>query len=224
MVALVEVERWVRHHVNGWRAEAIRDEHGHWAAAARPAGQGSIVSMVGDFELARFVAESRIPRHQCSEWTCGPWIRNSTAGDTWVTPDRLILVQASFSKVASRLDAVGPHFYQRLFDIDPSLRLLFRGNISTQGRKLTAMVEFFVRELDRIDTLLPIVQALGVRHAHYGVRENHYDSFGAAWLWTLAQELRADFTPEVKDAWLAVYTLLANAMKESAAEVDSPRL
>lgn len=222
MVAFPEVQRWVRHHINGWRAEAIRDEQGHWGAAAHTAGQGGTVSMVGDFELARSVAESRIPRHECSEWTCGPWIRNCTASETWVTPERLILVQASFAKVASRGDAAGAHFYQRLFDIDPSLRPLFRGNISNQGRKLMAMVEFLVRELDRIDTLLPVVQALGVRHAHYGVRENHYDSFGEAWLWTLAHELRADFTPEVEDAWLAVYTLLANAMKETAAAVDSP--
>lgn len=221
MPALLELERWVRHHINGWRAEAIRDEQGHWAAAAHSVGQGGIVSMVGDFELARSVAESRIPHHRCSEWTCGPWIRNSTAGETWVSPDRLLLVQASFAKVASRADAVGARFYQRLFDIEPDLRPLFRGNISNQARRLTAMVEFFVRELDRIETLLPAAQALGLRHAQYGVRQNHYDSFGAAWMWTLAQELRADFTPEVKDAWLAVYTLLANAMKESAAAVDS---
>ena len=177
--------------------------------------------MVGDLELAQSVAESRIPRHACSEWTCGPWIRNSTAGEAWITSDHMILVQTSFAKVASHADAAGARFYQHLFDIDPSLRRLFRGNISHQGRKLMTMVEFIVTELDQIDKMLPVIEALGVRHAHYGVHEKHYESFGAAWLWTLAQELHADFTPEVKDAWLAAYALLANAMKESAASVGN---
>jgi hemoglobin-like flavoprotein len=81
------------------------------------------------------------------------------------------------------------------------------------------MVELAVKGLDRLDELLPVLQALGLRHAHYGVQEAHYNSFAAALLWTLAHELGPDFTPDVHDAWLAVYGLLAAVMKESAAAV-----
>jgi hemoglobin-like flavoprotein len=216
-----QIERWVRHHVNGWRAEAIRDEEGHWGAAAHPAGQGGIVSMVGNLELAQAVAESRIPRHECSEWTCGPWIRNSTAGEAPITGDHVTMVRASFARVALQAESAGALFYRRLFEIDPSLRPLFPGDMSDQRRKLMAMVEFAVTRLDQVQELLPVIEALGVRHGRYGVIQKHYDSFGAAWLWTLAHELGTDFTAEVKDAWLAVYGLLANVMKGSAAAVGN---
>lgn len=219
MPGISKIERWRRRHVNGWSAEAIRDEEGRWATAAHRVGRGGTFSLVGDLELARAVAESQIPRHACSEWTCGPWIRNGAACAESITPDQKILVQTSFATVAPHADAAGLLFYRRLFDMDPSLRPLFFGDMSEQGRKLMTMVELTVSGLDRLDELLAVIQALGIRHAHYGVQEAHYDSFAAALLWTLAHELGADFTPDVQDAWLAVYGLLGTVMKESAAAV-----
>lgn len=211
------IERWLRRHIIGWRAEAIRDEQGHWWAAAHRAAEGGTFSSVGDLASAKAAAESRIPAHRCSPDSCGPWIRNGAAGEAWITADHIARVQASFAKVASSADAVGARFYERLFQIDPSLRPLFKGNMAEQGRRLLTMIERAVQRLDCADELLGVVQALGVRHAAYGVHETHYDSFGAALLWTLAHELGPDFTADVQDAWVATYSLLADVMKESAA-------
>ena len=224
VVTAPKIERWIRRHINGWRAEVIRDEEGRWAAAAHQEGHGGSFTRIDDFELARATAESRIPQHNCSEWTCAPWIRNSCAGDASLTPDQVILVQASFTAVASWADAAGAHFYRRLFEIDPRLADLFGGDRSEQGRKLMRMIAFAVERLDQIHELITPIQALGVRHRRYGVRDTHYESFGAALIWTLAEELGTGFTPEVKDAWLAAYGLLANAMKESAAGASRGRL
>jgi hemoglobin-like flavoprotein len=60
------------------------------------------------------------------------------------------------------------------------------------------------------------VQRLGARHTGYGVQPQHYQTVGAAILWTLAQGLGDAFTPEVEEAWTAVYTLLAETMQEGA--------
>jgi hemoglobin-like flavoprotein len=49
------------------------------------------------------------------------------------------------------------------------------------------------------------------------VRDQHYDTVATALLWTLEQGLGSDFTPEVKDAWTAAYTVLAGTMKHAAA-------
>ena len=53
----------------------------------------------------------------------------------------------------------------------------------------------------------------------YGVRPEHYDTVAAALIWTLEKGLGEAFTPEVKDAWVAVYTLLAQTMKDAAASI-----
>ena len=72
--------------------------------------------------------------------------------------------------------------------------------------------------LDRLESVVPAVQQLGVRHVGYGVKDEHYDTVGAALLWTLEQGLGDGFTSEVKDAWATVYGVLAGTMKSAAAE------
>jgi hemoglobin-like flavoprotein len=60
------------------------------------------------------------------------------------------------------------------------------------------------------------VQDLGRRHATYGVQPRHYETLGAALLWTLEQGLGAAFTQPVKAAWTEVYTVLSSVMKKGA--------
>lgn len=114
-------------------------------------------------------------------------------------------------------------FYTRLFAHDPSLRAMFPGDMTEQKKKLMTMLRMAVASLNRLDDLVPAVQALGARHASYGVTFEMYKTVGAALLWTLEQGLGAAFTPEVKAAWVAVYTLLANTMQQAATEAFTLR-
>jgi nitric oxide dioxygenase len=75
-----------------------------------------------------------------------------------------------------------------------------------------------VAGLNRLDTLMPAVQALGRRHAGYGVKAQHYASVGSALLWTLEKGLGEAFTPEVKDAWATTYIVLSTTMMNAANE------
>lgn len=136
-----------------------------------------------------------------------------------MTPTQKQLVQKTFGMVAPQAEAAAALFYARLFELDPSLRPLFKGEITEQGRKLMAMIATAVNGLDRPDHLLPAVRNLGVRHAGYGVTDAHYDTVGAALLWTLEHGLGAEFTSDVKEAWTVVYRLLATTMKAAAAEL-----
>ena len=129
------------------------------------------------------------------------------------------LVQESFAKVAPIADTAAALFYGRLFELDPSIRPMFPRDLKEQGRKLMNMLTLAVRGLDRPDQLIPAVQALGRRHAGYGVMPHHYRTVGSALLWTLKEGLGEAYTPEVRSAWIAVYSLLSTTMQEAAAEV-----
>lgn len=133
-----------------------------------------------------------------------------------MTPREILLVQESFRKVAPISDQVAALFYARLFELDPSLRALFDGSMADQGRKLMEMLGDAVGGLNRFDALVPAVRQLGLRHAGYQVRETHYETVGAALLWTLARGLGANFTAEHQAAWAKVYWLLAETMKTGA--------
>jgi hemoglobin-like flavoprotein len=133
-----------------------------------------------------------------------------------MTPAEKELVQTSFAKVAPIAEQAAALFYGRLFEMDPSLRPLFKGDMREQGKKLMNMIAFCVKGLDALDQLVPAVQGLGKRHVGYGVTDAHYATVGGALLWTLEQGLGPDFTPDVKSAWTTVYGVLATTMKDAA--------
>jgi len=135
-----------------------------------------------------------------------------------MTPEQIALVKSSWQQVMPMADKAAELFYAKLFELDPELRPLFKGDMEEQGRKLMLMINTAVNGLDAPEAIVPAVQAMGVRHAGYGVQDAHYDTVGVALLWTLGQGLGASFTPEVKNAWASAYGLLANTMKEAARE------
>jgi nitric oxide dioxygenase len=126
------------------------------------------------------------------------------------------LVQASFVRLWPMADTVAALFYTRLFELDPHLRRLFRGDMAAQGRALMVTLRVVVNSLDRLDELVPAVRDLGRRHAGYGVRAADYDTVGQALLDALERGLGPAFTDEVRDAWAAAYTLLARVMQDAA--------
>ena len=134
------------------------------------------------------------------------------------TLTQIELVQRTFAVVAPLADDVAALFYRRLFEIDPSLQSMFRGDMAAQRRKLMVMLTAAVKGLPRLDRLIPVLQDLGRRHADYGVIESQYETVGNALIWTLEKGLGPDFTPEVREAWTTVYRVLADTMKAGAAE------
>lgn len=129
------------------------------------------------------------------------------------------LVQGSWEKVAPIAETAAELFYNRLFELDPSLRPLFKStDLKEQGRKLMQMLAIAVKGLDDVGQLIPAVENLGRRHAGYGVQDEHYDTVGAALLWTLEKGLGEDFTPEVREAWTQTYVVVSTVMKEASKE------
>ena len=134
-----------------------------------------------------------------------------------MTPEKVALVQGSWKLVVPIADQAAELFYNRLFELDPSVKPLFKTELKEQGRKLTSMINTVVVGLDKIETLAPAIEDLGRRHVGYGVTDAHYDTVGQALLWTLSTGLGEAFTEETEEAWTEAYTLLATVMKQAAA-------
>lgn len=137
-----------------------------------------------------------------------------------MTPEQVSLVQTSFTKMTPMAQQAAELFYARLFELDPTLQRLFRGDMHVQGAKLMQALSLVVGSLHRLDPLLSTLQALGQRHVLYGVEAAHYDTVGAALLWTLEQGLGPDFTPATRTAWAQAYDTLATVMRAAAMTVS----
>jgi len=107
------------------------------------------------------------------------------------------LVQNSFNMVVPNLESAAMTFYDRLFDLDRSLRRMFHG---------------------RPQQILGAVEELGRRHLTYGVRQEHYATVGAAVLWTLQTGLGDAFTLEVREAWTCAYLFLSSTMQQGGCQ------
>lgn len=134
--------------------------------------------------------------------------------------EQIALVQDSFEAVRPISDTAAEIFYGRLFEVDPSLKPMFRGDMATQGRMLMSVLSAAVKGLSDLDGLAPVLRSLGARHYVYGVRDEHYVTVGTTLLWTLDQGLGEKFTPEVRAAWTAAYGLLADVMQFGALEAE----
>lgn len=135
-----------------------------------------------------------------------------------LTNEEIQAVQSSWEKCVPIADKAAELFYGKLFELDPDLKPLFKGDMQEQGKKLMTMITVAVNGLNDLEKIVSAVKALGVRHVGYGVKDSHYDTVGSALIWTLGKGLGEEFTDALQAAWIKVYTLLATTMKGAAAD------
>ena len=133
-----------------------------------------------------------------------------------MTPDQVKIVQDSFAKVAPIADQAATLFYDRLFEVAPSVKAMFPPDLTAQRKKLMATLAVVVNGLSNLESVLPAASALAIRHVSYGAKAEHYPVVGGALLWTLEQGLGADWTAEVAAAWTAAYGALSGYMISEA--------
>jgi hemoglobin-like flavoprotein len=135
-----------------------------------------------------------------------------------MTPEQIEMVSSTWEQVLPISEKAAELFYGKLFEIDPALKPMFKGDMTEQGRKLMMMINTAVNNISNVEKIIPALQDLGKRHVDYGVTDEHYNTVAAALLWTLEQGLGEAFTEEVKAAWTETYMTLAGVMIEAAKE------
>jgi hemoglobin-like flavoprotein len=140
-----------------------------------------------------------------------------------VTPDQTSLVRASWPLIAARAGALTANFYTSLFEIDDSAARLFATvDMAAQRAKLVHSLAVIVDAVDNPDRLLPVVAALGRRHATYGIEQRHFDSVGHALLRALSITLGDAFTIEMHHAWGEAYELISAVMRRALVRANEP--
>ena len=122
------------------------------------------------------------------------------------------LLALSFARVSANKDEAATIFYARLFTTAPQLRAMFKSDLEAQKAKLMSslaqIVDFYRVGVDPTGYLT----RLGRGHKSYGAQRAHFDTVGDALIFTLAQVLGEDFTPEIRAAWLEAYAEVASVM------------
>jgi hemoglobin-like flavoprotein len=107
--------------------------------------------------------------------------------------------------------------YRRLFSLAPSAQRLFRGDMESQGRMLSHMIEFLVHAMSRPEIMRLGLRELGRRHDRYGVAPEHYPAFRQAFLEAARDVLGDRHTPQVERAWADTIDMIIAAMRDTGA-------
>ena len=126
-------------------------------------------------------------------------------------------LESSFDKIKPQSEAFVTSFYENLFTDYPEAKPLFDGtNMSQQGNKLLQSLILVIDNLRKPDALNNALQGLGARHVKYGALPEHYPLVGSSLLKTFEQYLGAEWTEEVKRAWVDAYSAITTIMLEGA--------
>ncbi len=141
-----------------------------------------------------------------------------------VSPETVHLVRGSWAGVQPNAGSAAVVFHARLFALDATLPSLLRGDTLEQGEKLMRMIDVAVELLDDRTGLVPALHDVGKRHAGYGMTTAHYTLVGTALIGTLHEMLGDAFDRRTRDAWTAVYRVIADTMCGVAQALAMPSL
>lgn len=125
------------------------------------------------------------------------------------------LVVESYEELRPIPKSLGTSFYERLFELDPSLRPLFKGNLENQASMFVSALGLAVLGLRDEGHTPSNVRELGARHRGYSVPHASYETFREAFLWALGRTLGEKFTPELRGAWSEAFETLSRVMKDA---------
>jgi methyl-accepting chemotaxis protein len=134
-------------------------------------------------------------------------------------PEQKHRLRKTFALVERQSHVAALVFYQRLFELDPMLRPLFKTDIEEQAAKLMDMLATALSLMEKPDELADTLEQLGARHVAYGVKTGHYATVGEALLAMLSSVLGKELDAPTRQAWTALYQVIAETMLRGAARV-----
>ncbi len=186
------------------RFELLTQECGAERAVSCEPNEGGSDGMTDQPSLEQAAAEHSYDRDQSYGSVHEP--------DYSLSDAQILAIEESFAVVEPMADLASKLFYQKLFDIEPSLQELFPADLTEQRKKLMTALKVLVSGLRQPEQVRRMLQELGERHRGYGVKDDHYVYVAQSLMWTLEQSLGPVLTEEVRQAWKDLYSYAAAEM------------
>jgi hemoglobin-like flavoprotein len=134
-----------------------------------------------------------------------------------MTPEQADLIRTSFDAMWPMRRGIADLCYQRFFVLAPEARRLFPHDITRQQLKLMDMIAAMVGSLEQRQLFHSLIAHSGRQHEGFGVQTSQYIAFGNALIWSLERNFGAAFTPELREAWMALYATVQEGMLRAGA-------
>jgi hemoglobin-like flavoprotein len=114
-------------------------------------------------------------------------------------------------------------FYENLLGEYPELKVLFP-SIKSQASSMAGILSLVISQLENLQRVNDILTSLGKRHSRIiGVEVVHYELVGNALLRTLQDRVGDGFTIDLENAWIKLYSYIANMMLQAGEDPPMPQ-
>lgn len=106
-------------------------------------------------------------------------------------------------------------FYKNLFEAHPELMNLFNAGNQANGsqqQSLASAVFAYAANIENTEALAPVIERIVHKHTSIGIKAEHYPIVGKYLIAAIKEVLGDQATPELLDAWVEAYGLLADAL------------
>jgi hemoglobin-like flavoprotein len=140
-----------------------------------------------------------------------------------MTPEQIQIVRVTIAQAMADRLAVEQEFYRQLFVIAPDLAARFRGRIETESWKLQDTLALAFGALTDLPFLVATLEGLAGRGVGRSLADHHFKAIAQALLGAVEWRLGGTFTPQVRAAWIALFTVVVTVLRRPGAIPQSAR-
>lgn len=133
-----------------------------------------------------------------------------------LTGEQTDLISRNYALIRQHERSYSSLFYHRLLHRYPFTRTLFPDDMGHQADVFRETLDALIESVGDMDRQLPRLTELARRHVGYGVEARQYPAVGEVLIDSFGEMLGDRFTPAMRQAWGALYDLVASAMIRSA--------
>ena len=112
-------------------------------------------------------------------------------------------------------------FYNRVFEVAPSVKEFFEGiSLVDQKKALLNGLQGILVNLNNDAVLIPKLEELGVRHVAYRVVPEHYPAVKSALMDSLRHVLGDELTETLEMEWVNILTFITKHMQSGAEGIN----
>ena len=127
---------------------------------------------------------------------------------------------ATVSYRTEQLVAFYEAFYDRLFNVSPVSRTLFKNDMSVQGKMLVKVISAALGVATDVEKFRLAMTNLAERHFTYGVRAIDYGIVGDVLFFALEDIIGQEFSAKHKRDWRRVYSKMLTVIVPTAVTLE----
>lgn len=140
-----------------------------------------------------------------------------------MTPEQIQIVRLTIAQALADRLAVEQEFYRRLFIIAPDLGARFHGDLEAESWKLQDTLALGFGALTDLPFLVTTLEGLARHGVARSLSDHHFKAIAQALLGAVEWRLGAGFTPHVRSAWIALFTVAVTVLRRPSAVAQSAR-